>query len=138
MDKESDKELDEFVGKLLRENPIESPSLNFTSKIMEQVETMPQNELFTYRPLISKYVWAGIGLFLFIGSLLVVFGSVEMETSLSGLMNIDEQINFDLLKNLPHINMPNTLVYGVLGFSFFACIQIVLIKHQFDKRFIVH
>lgn len=137
MKKEIDKELDEFVGRLLRETPMESPSLNFTSKIMARVETMPQNELFIYRPLISKYVWGGIALVLFIGCLLVVFGNFEMAPSLWSFMDV-ERPNFDLFKNIPRFSMPNTLIYGVLGFSFFACIQIVLIKHQFDKRFMVH
>ncbi|WP_339716224.1 hypothetical protein [uncultured Kriegella sp.] len=137
MEKEIDKELDGFVGRLLRETPMESPSLNFTSKIMARVETVTPNELFIYRPLISKHVWGGIALVLFIGCLLAIFGNFEMEYPLLSFMGIDRP-NFDLFTNLSLFSMPNTLIYGVLGFSFFACIQIVLIKYQFDKRFMVH
>ncbi len=138
MDKEIDKELNELVGKLLQETPLESPALNFTSKIMAQVETLPKNELFIYRPLISKNVWVSIGLILFMGSLLVVFGNVEIRTSLMDVMTIAKRPSFELFANLSQFDMPNAFVYGVLGFSFFACIQIVMIKRRHDKRFIVH
>jgi len=59
--KESDKNIENLIDKMMAENTLESPSIDFTSKIMSQVLVAEKSKIKTYKPLISNqpgFLWA--------------------------------------------------------------------------------
>lgn len=124
------------MGKALREVPMESPSLNFTSKVMEQIETIPKKNTIVYRPPIPNYMWLCIGLCIVSVFALVFFYGVSEESAWFALVDLDKFLKIRWLVSLATVKVSTTLVYGVVGFSFFVCLQIVLLKRYFDKRFL--
>ena len=128
------KHIDSLVEKVVKESSLESPSLDFTSNIMSQIEAVPQNEITVYEPLISKSVWLAISI-LVIGSLSygILGNGIE---SLGWFDNIDYSIisNNKVTEVISGITFSKTLMYavGLWGLLFF--IQIPMMKHYFDKQ----
>ena len=60
--KESDKNIEQLIEKMMAEEKLQSPSIDFTSKIMAKVELLEEKKIKVYKPLISKSVWIFIGL----------------------------------------------------------------------------
>ncbi len=80
MKKNVDKQIENLVDKVMKQSTLETPSIDFTSHIMVQVEAAKQSTSTTYQPLISKRVWAiiSIGFIAFVGYILYV---IKPETS---------------------------------------------------------
>ena len=50
--------LDDFINKMIKETPIEKPSIDFSSNVMDAINTLEVKKLTnTFEPLISKKVW---------------------------------------------------------------------------------
>lgn len=128
------KHIDSLVEKVVKESSLESPSLDFTSNIMSQIEAVSQNEITVYEPLISKRVWLAISI-LVIGSLSYGILGNGLE-SLGWFDNIDYSIisNNKVTEVISGITFSKTLMYavGLCGLLFF--IQIPMMKHYFDKQ----
>lgn len=128
------KHIDSLVEKVVKESSLESPSLDFTSNIMSQIEAVLQNEITVYEPLISKRVWLAISI-LVIGSLSYGILGNGLE-SLGWFDNIDYSIisNNKVTEVISGITFSKTLMYavGLCGLLFF--IQIPMMKHYFDKQ----
>lgn len=58
--KESDKNIEQLIEKMMAEDKLQSPSFDFTSKIMAEVHVLEEKKLKAYKPLISKPVWISI------------------------------------------------------------------------------
>lgn len=134
MDKETDRKLDDFTKKLFSDLPQEVPSFDFTTRVMSEVEVLSKTNQFGYKPLISKKLWilsalsiAGIFLYL-------IFGDVEIETSLGPYFDF---VSFPELKSLeiPDLKISNVFFYGITAFTFFMGVQILLLKNHFNKRY---
>ena len=128
------KHIDSLVEKVVKESSLESPSLDFTSNIMSQIEAVSQNEITVYEPLISKRVWLAISI-LVIGILSYGILGNGLE-SFGWFDNIDYSIisNNKVTEVISGITFSKTLMYavGLCGLLFF--IQIPMMKHYFDKQ----
>ena len=126
--KENDKNVAEFIEKVMKDASLETPSFDFTSKIMAQVAVVEKAKIKEYKPLISKPAWFGI-----FGILIAIIGY-----SIFG--NIEKtKIEIDFasrLSNLvPKIHFSDVTTYSVLIVTFMVLIQIPILKNYFDKRF---
>ncbi|MGB5553632.1 MAG: hypothetical protein WBM83_03160 [Flavobacteriaceae bacterium] len=133
MDKETDKKLETFTKKMFSDLPPEVPSFDFTTRVMAQIETVPVRPLVGDRPLISKEVWllvavATIGVFS-----ILIFGDFGNDITWSPYM----QSAISTIKEitLPDLKISKVFLYGVVTFTFFMALQIVVLKHHFNKRF---
>lgn len=133
MDKEDDKKLDEFTGKLLRDFSLETPSFDFTTKVMSRVEGLPSSTATIYKPLISKKSWSVLAVFIVGIFSYLFFGDVQMENSWASYKILDLLPEMDSV-TLPDYQISNVFLYGVVGFTFFMGVQIFMLKNHFNKR----
>jgi len=123
---ESDKNVEKFIDSVIKNASLETPSLDFTSKIMAQVEALEQKKVIMYQPLISRKVWILIAMAL-ISILIYAFSSDESVAYIEFRLTIS--------KIIPPINVPETTSYTVLIVALMALIQIPILKNYFDRRF---
>ncbi len=134
MKEHTEQHLDKLAKKVMQLSSLESPSLDFTAKIMAKVEASATSNITVYKPLISKSGWLIISILVIGGLTYGIFGS-----GLEGLGwfdNIDYSIisNNKVTEAISGITFSKTLMYaiGLCGLVFF--IQIPMMKHYFDKR----
>lgn len=136
MEENKDKQLDDFVKKVVKNIGLETPSDHFTQSIMSKIAAQKENSTVTiYKPLISKTGWlvlAAITLFLFA---FIIFGNLDL--NVGWLPSIDQVASYkiDFFDTLKQLNLPNTLVYGLMGLTFFIYVQIIFLKKHLENRY---
>lgn len=128
--KENDKEIENLIEKMMSENTLESPSFDFTSKIMSQVLVAEKSKIKAYKPLISKSTWIFIGICLIALTAYSVLASNDMS-------------NFEIAKTYSDkasalfsgIHFSTNVLYGLLVIPFMVLVQIGVLKNYFDKRY---
>lgn len=128
--KESDKNIENLIDKMMAENTLESPSIDFTSKIMSQVLAVEKRKIKAYRPLISKPMWVFIGLNLIALTIYSIFTNNDVS-------------NFEIVKLYTDkastlfsgIHFSKNILYAILVVPFMILIQIGLLKNYFDKKY---
>lgn len=126
--KESDKEVEKFIEKIMKETSLETPSFDFTSKIMAQVAVLEQSKIKEYKPLISKWGWLTI-----FGILVTMMGFATFGTTEKTPFDFDFSAKMASL--IPSIHFSDATTYSVLIVAMMILIQIPLLKNYFDKRF---
>lgn len=134
MQENSDKQLETLIGKLMKKASLESPTKDFTSKVMSQVLAVDKKTTITYRPLISRTTW-----FIILLSIvaLVIYILSFSEPNSSSWLNTS---NFTFLsdnifsKTLAEIRYSSATIYVVLTLTTMICIQIMLLKKYFSQR----
>ena len=126
--KEEDKNVEKFIDKIMSEASLETPSFDFTSKIMGQVLVAKEAKTISYKPLISKSVWYFMGIFFGI-----MFGYSFFVGSTESQFDIDLSAKISSL--IPNFNFSDSTTYSILIVTLMVLIQIPLLKNYFDKRF---
>lgn len=130
----AEKHIDKIVGKIIKDSKIESPSQDFTIKIMSKVEVISSNEVTTYRPLISKHFFIGFIIFVTVFSGFVVSVNTSETESWFSMINFRALSNNIVTKTLTSIKIPSTVLYSIVFFGVMLFIQIPLLKYYFNKR----
>ena len=130
----TDKHIEKFVDKKMKETTLDTPSVDFTAQVMSQILKIRTSQATVYKPLISKWVWYGI----FISMLgLIAYLSFNSSSVSGGLL---EKFN---LGTLPKFSMPNlfsglhfskTTIYACVLLTLMLFIQIPIIKHVMNRR----
>ena len=130
----TDKHIEKFVDKMMKETTLDTPSVDFTAQVMSQILKIRTSQATVYKPLISKWVWYGI----FISMLgLIAYLSFNSSSVSGGLL---EKFN---LGTLPKFNIPNlfsglhfskTTIYACVLLTLMLFIQIPIIKHVMNRR----
>ena len=131
MNENADKGLDSLSRKVIGKSAIESPSFDFTKRVMSQINALSSSSVTTYVPLISKKVWALIAT-VFAGIVWLTRSGASKEKS-SWVSNLD--LDYEFVSPFATLELSQTVVYAVLLFAIMFCIQIPLLKHYFNKRF---
>lgn len=136
MEENKDKQLDDFVKKIVKSSGLDTPSDGFTQSIMSNI--LAQEEKITtieYKPLISKISWAvlatcGVLLFAF-----VIFGNADL--NVDWIPRIDHVASFKIgfVDSLKQLRLPNTLVYALIGLTLFVYVQIIFLKKHLENRY---
>jgi len=122
--------MDKFVDKVMKSSTLETPSFDFTAKIMSQVTSISKSTVTVYKPLISKTGW---GILLLLTAGLVVFSVYNKDTTTLGWF---DKLDLSKVPNLfSGIKISQTAMYSLLMFAVMLFIQIPLLKHYFNKRF---
>ncbi len=127
-------EIHAFTKKYVKEIPIETPSLDFTSNLMQKIgELQPFKSAITYKPLISKKVWF-IVFAAIIALVLIPFKSTDESLFTLPELNFSflEKLNFSGL--LENITVSSTTMYFAIIFSVLVAIQIFYLKGYFEKQ----
>ncbi len=136
MEENKDKQLNDFVKKIVKSTGLETPSDGFTQNIMSKIAAQKAKSTATvYQPLISKTSWlilATITLLLFA---YVIFGKLDL--SISWLPNINSVVlnKIGFMEALSQIHLPNTAVYALIGLMLFFYVQIIFLKRHLESRF---
>lgn len=135
-----EKELERLSDKFLQDLAHEKPALDFSSKVMLQVEALETREVdssyFQYKPLISKSGWWAIFITVFAGIFAIVYHYTGMGKR-DVLSNITDEfitkldsINFPELPDLPQWIAPIMITATIL-----LAVDLIFIKHLFNKKF---
>ena len=128
--KESDKNIENLIDKMMAENTLESPSIDFTSKIMAQVLVAEKSKIKSYQPLISKSTWIFIGICLIAIAIYASLFSVPENN-----LEIGKSYADNLFAFFSGIHISKNILYAFLVVPFMILIQIGLLKNYFDKRY---
>ena len=136
MEENRDKQLDDFVKKVVKKAGLEAPSDDFTQSIMSKIVAQNEKRMVTrYKPLISKTSWlvlAGIAFFL-LGY--VIFGNSDLTVSWMPSINEVAIDNIGFMNTLANLQLPNTLVYSLTGLTLFIYVQIFYLKKHMESRY---
>lgn len=128
--KESDKNIEQLIEKMMTEDKLQSPSFDFTSKIMAEVLILEEKKLKTYKPLISKSVWIFIGAAL---TALVIYASLFSGTENN--LEIGKIYTDKIADVFSGIHFSKNIMYALLIVPFMILIQIGVLKSYFDKKY---
>ncbi|MCB0457809.1 MAG: hypothetical protein R2776_04860 [Flavobacteriaceae bacterium] len=121
---------DAVLKKLLKEIPLEKPSLDFSKKVMLTIEKQKVGK--TYRPLISKRVLLGIGA-IFILSLVWLYFNPSSSMYSEEALSLSEKLNFKMPFN--PITLSKTAIYAI-GFMALFFLQIPFLKRIIEKNYL--
>jgi len=125
MENKTEKHLKALAKKVFSKAEIETPSLDFTSKVMYKVVYANEKKQ-VYKPLIPRVIWV---LILFT---LVFWFFYLLKHHFVGSSNWIPSIDLSAL--FSNFKLPKTVFYTLILFAFMVCIQIPLLKYYFDKR----
>ncbi|KQB38747.1 hypothetical protein [Flavobacterium aquidurense] len=128
--KENDKEIENLIEKMMRQNTLESPSIDFTSKIMSQVLVAEKSKIKVYKPLISTATW------IFIAMVLIALTAYAVYSN-------NDASNFEIAKTYSDkaselfsgIHFSKSILYSLLIVPFMILVQIGVLKNYFDKKY---
>jgi multisubunit Na+/H+ antiporter MnhB subunit len=127
--KESDKNIENLIDKMMAESNLESPSIDFTSRIMAQILAAEKSKIKAYKPLISKQTWS-----LIIGGLIVLFICSFMTGG-----EYDMRINRFYTEKVSDLysgkDISKNILYAILIVPLMVLIQIPLLKKYYNNRY---
>lgn len=130
MKENANKHIDQFVDKVMKTSKLETPSFDFTAKVMSQITETSRSTVTVYKPLISKTAWV---ILLLLTAGMVWFSIFSKNTTTLGWI---DQLDFSKVSNVfSGIKISQTTMYSLLMFGVMLFIQIPLLKHYFNKRF---
>lgn len=131
--KENDKNIEQLIDKMMAEEKLQSPSIDFTSKIMAQVLILEEKKRKTYKPLISKPVWIFIGLSL---AAIVIYASLfSVSENNFKIDQIGKLYSDKISTAFSGIHFSKNILYAVLIVPFMVLVQIGVLKNYFDKKY---
>jgi len=132
--KEEQNKGEDFIKKMMDKSVLESPSADFTLKVMQ--ELVKEKQLVALnKPLISKQIWFMIfAFFLLLLSFTFYFMGGRIQDSLTTTL-FEKLFDNSIWQLFSNLKFSKTLSYSLLIFSVFILLQVVFIKSYFDKRF---
>ncbi|RZJ50666.1 MAG: hypothetical protein EOO44_15915 [Flavobacterium sp.] len=127
--KESDKNIENLIEKMMSEETLQSPSIDFTSKIMAQVSIIEEKKLKVYKPLISKQTW-----FIIIG-LLIAFAIYAFASGNDYDLKISNLYINEYSNIFSGFHVSEYTLYAILIIPVMMLIQIPLLKNYYDKKY---
>jgi hypothetical protein len=134
MKENEDKNMEQYVQKVIKKTLLESPSHDFTAKVMANVLAMDKSKATVYKPLISKTGW------------IIIFGGI-IATMVYFIINGGAQTgghswSFDLsgkdfikmFSSLHLFQFSRVTVNVIVVSTILMFIQITLLKNYLDKR----
>lgn len=128
--KENDKEIENLIEKMMAESTLESPSIDFTSKIMSQVLAIEKSKIKVYKPLISRSAWIFIGMSLIALTSYSIFTNNEISNSAITQLYTDKASAL-----FSGIHFSKNTMYALLIVFSMILIQIGVLKNYFDNKY---
>lgn len=127
-----EKRIEAVIDRLMANQTLEQPSLDFTDNVMFKVEAISAATV--YKPLIPKYIW-----FIIFGSFVALVGYIYFNDPLIS-NGWTDRFNFTNSSINPLQNVSfgfsKTLMYAMVFLAITVSIQIPLLKHYFSKRMV--
>lgn len=123
------KELDAFAKKYIKDIEPEKPSVDFSSIVMQKINTDAKSSVYHTKALISKKVWFVLGA-LFVALFFIPFQESSF-INLSDFSLFDEIQIPNILENL---SVSSITFYAILFFGLMLFTQIFYLKRHFENR----
>ena len=128
--KESDKNIENLIEKMMAENTLQSPSADFTSNLMSQILVAEKAKIKPYKPLISISAWVFIGVAL---AVLIAYNVFFAGTENN--LEIGKSYTDKISGIVSGIHISKTLLYAILIVPFMILVQVGVLKNYFDKKY---
>ena len=125
--------LDAMLERLMRDEALESPSVNFTDKVMDKVYGIESSTVTVYKPLISKRVWLLIALSFVVLVAFVMLNNGSTDSQWLSSLEVPRP-EFTLFDNI-NFQLSGTFKYAVLFLAVMIGVQMTVIKSYFGRRF---
>jgi hypothetical protein len=131
--RESDKDIKQLIDKMMAEEKLQSPSIDFTSKVLAKVLILEEKKQKAYKPLISKTVWISIGIAF---AFLMIYVSLYSVSENNFKIDEIEKLYGDKFANLfSGIHLSKNSLYAILTVPVMILVQIGILKNYFDKKY---
>jgi len=130
MDKE--KELEQLMENFFDADQLESPSLNFTTAVVEQIKA-EQRERLTYRPLLPNWVFFAIGILVLVCICVVMAYTDVSVPQVDYFSRIDFSMPW-LTETMSNVSFSNSFVYGILALGLLVCLQARLLNGLLNRK----
>lgn len=133
MKESEDKHVEKLIDRLMKEVSVETPSLDFTAKVMSEVLVTKKTPVFTYKPLLSKWFW----LVLFCGvtaTLCVAFWSGDIGTGKGYGLELMRMVDSKILSFESGIKFSKVSMYAVIVLVLMLFVKISMLKNRYDKE----
>jgi hypothetical protein len=129
-----DKNMAQYVRVVIKEMPLESPSHDFTAKVMANVLAIEKSKATVYKPLISKTGWI-----LIFGGIIAAIGYFILNdgTPVEGQAWWFDHRAKDFIKTFGEVHLfqfPQTTINVIVVSTILILLQITLLKNYLDKR----
>ncbi|MEZ4841962.1 MAG: hypothetical protein R2821_10760 [Flavobacteriaceae bacterium] len=134
MSGQEDKQLDDFLKKVIKEVPLKTPAENFTEQLLQKIAVEKQQSSISYTPIISTKGW----IFIFSTILLIISYLYINNTSATSEQNQILAIFNNILSAFDFtfsINFSETFSYAIVLLIPLLLIQITLLKKHFNKLY---
>ena len=130
MESHSEQHFDDLAKKVYKSTQIETPSFDFTSKVMAKLES---ETVITYKPLISKIGWLVI-VAIITGISIYIFNTSTGESSFLNEVDYSVLTNNKVTSLLSSVTFSKTLMYAVLFLGLAWFVQVKMINQFVEKR----
>jgi hypothetical protein len=131
MKENENKNLEKFTDNIMKNSELETPSSDFTAKIMTQIVETKTSEVYVYKPLISKSVF--ILIFICFMTFFIYFNIIGEVKSDSLTSHLDFTIfTKNYLTSL--FNLSKVTIYTVVIATLMLFIQVAFLKKYFENR----
>lgn len=135
MEDNKNKELEFLIDSIMKSDSLQSPSKDFTSKVMQHIDVLENKKVLAYKPLISKQVWVIISVFILAIIGYSLFGSESTNEGWFNTVNWNVLYDNNLFSQLGKINFSSTLTYALVFFGLMIGIQVSLFRKYFNQQF---
>lgn len=131
--KESDKNIEQLIEKMMDDDKLQSPSIDFTSKIMANVQVLEEKKLKIYKPLISKPIWILIGLA--VATLVIYVSLFSVSETDFKIDEIGKLYSDRMSRAFSGIHFSKNILYAILIVPIMILVQVGILKNYFDKKY---
>jgi len=136
MEENKEKQLDDFIKKIVLENGLEQPSEDFTAAVLSKVALEGKhNETIRFTPLISNFTWGVLAAIVLGVIAYVSYGKVDTEISWLPTLKLGTIVKYNPFDALPSITLSDSFTYALLALVIFVCIQLFVYKRYLDRQF---
>ncbi len=127
-----DKQIEKLVDHIMKDTIVESPSIDFTSKVMSKILAPKTSNVTVYKPLIPRSVFIA-----FFGCIATffIYLFINGEKQENSWLN---HLKFSLFHNnelSSLFKVSNVMLYAVVSTTIMLLLQISFLKNHFDKQF---
>jgi formate-dependent nitrite reductase membrane component NrfD len=133
MNEQEAKDLEQLAAKVMQKTTLETPSFQFTDKVMAAINVQEQAAAVRNRPLIPKYIWVAIAAVV-IGFTAYIWFLVQPAPLDLPVLSFDFIKSNSISKEVAAFTPSKITVYAVLLLALMLCVQIPVLKRYFDDR----
>ena len=134
MDEQQKKELETFVDKVMGETSLESPSPDFTEKLMAKIEAQSQQQVFVAQPLLPRKLLTVLFLG-FVAGFVYLLMTYGLNPDQGWFKNMQLDLDFsNTWRWMEGYTASKVTLYAVLLFGVLFFVQIPWLKRYLDQH----